>query len=207
MDLLTAIELFSVITGLIYLILLIQENIWCWFFGLISVMAFFKICVDYKLYSDAILQVFYMIMSIYGWINWRKAAKSIPDAATILDAESENPENKLPITTWLLKNHLIAFGIGSVLALFWGFFWTQFGAALPYIDAFTTSFSIIATLMVAWKLLENWLYWIVIDIVGIFVYFNRGLYLFSLLFIIYTIIAILGYYSWRKQYQMSLKLA
>lgn len=189
----STLEWFVFITSFIYVILAAKENIWCWFFGLISVMAFFKVCVDYKLYSDAVLQVFYMIMSVYGWINWRKATK--------LDSNTSDATNKLPITTWKLKNHLIAYVIGSILALFLGLFWAQFGAALPYIDAFTTSFSIIATLMVAWKLLENWLYWIVIDIVGVFVYFNRELYLFSLLFIIYTLIAILGYYNWRKQYQ------
>jgi len=200
----SALEWFAFVTSFTYVILAAKENIWCWFFGLISVIAFFKVCVDYKLYSDAILQVFYMVMSIYGWINWRKAAKSTQDSG-ILD--SPDSLDKLKISVWPTKNHLIAFGIGAILAMFLGYFWTQFGAALPYIDAFTTSFSIIATVMVAWKLLENWLYWIVIDIVGVFVYFNRELYLFSLLFIIYTVIAIVGYLNWKKQYQLNLKSA
>ena len=175
--------------SIVYVILAAKENIWCWPFGLISVILAFVVYIDpeVRLYSDATLQVYYMGMSIYGWIAWRK--RDTPQTTA----------TALPIHTWGSTQHLLTFAVGSALALLLGYFWTWMNAALPYIDAFTTSFSIIATYMVARKILENWLYWIVIDTVCIFVYLHRGLYLFALLFLIYCIIAVYGYINWRKQ--------
>jgi len=108
----------------------------------------------------------------------------------------------LDITKWPIQKHALAFGIGIGLALLTGWAWTLTGAALPFVDAFTTAFSIIATIMVAQKVLENWLYWIVIDFACIFIYAHRGLYLFCLLFFIYMVVAVLGYLSWKKKYAL-----
>jgi len=184
--------------SIIYVILAAAENIWCWFFGIISVVLAFIVYVDpeVRLYSDAVLQVFYVVMSIYGWWSWRQQRKGETETA-VLDTASHAEE--LQITEWPFKNHLILFFIGSLLAFALGWFWTLMNAALPYIDAFTTSFSVIATILVARKVLENWLYWIVIDFVCIFVYAHRGLYLFSLLFFIYCVIAVFGYLNWRRK--------
>lgn len=180
-------EIGATIFSIIYVILAAKENIWCWFFGLIGTVLSLWVYVNFKLYSDASLQVFYIGMSIYGWMTWRQKGNI---SAT-----------KLPITALKIKTHFLLFIVGTALAILLGFFWQSFGAVLPFIDAFTTSFSIIATFLVAKKILENWIYWIVIDFACIFIYFNRGMYLFSLLFFVYFIIAIFAYLAWKKEYK------
>ena len=174
-----------------YVILAARQNIWCWPFGLVGVICTFLICVDpdVRLYSDATLQVYYFGMSIYGWASWRKRGNDVKEG-----------EEELAISQWSMNQHLIVLVGGSFLAILLGYFWTWMDAALPYIDAFTTSFSIIATYMVARKILENWLYWIVIDAVCIFVYWHRELYLISILFLVYCIIAVFGYLRWKKEF-------
>jgi len=181
--------------GIAYVILAAKESPWCWPIGLVSVvMAFFVyINPNVKLYSDAILQVFYAGMSVYGWWAWTRNG-----------TENKVEDNPVTIGMWPWQNHLIALGGGVVLAGLLGLMWSQLGAALPYIDAMTSAFSVIATFMVTRKILENWLYWIVIDTVCIFVYIHRELYLFAILFLVYAIVAAVGYYEWRRAYQDSL---
>ncbi len=192
------------IFGIIYVILAAREHVWCWPIGLISVVIAFFVYADpeIRLYSDAILQIFYAIMSLYGWWSWTRNIEA--EANPVLDAPSVE---KLVIHKWPLKRHLILFVVGLVLAGIWGRIWLEFGAALPYIDATTTIFSLIATYMVTQKILENWLYWIVIDVVCIFVYLHRGLYLFAIMFLIYAVVAVIGYYNWRKEYQENVSIA
>ncbi len=187
------------IFGIAYVILAAKENAWCWPVGLISVVIAFFVYADpeVKLYSDALLQIFYAIMSIYGWWIW--TSHSSNSAEEPLDSPEAAP---LEIHTWPIKRHLMIMIIGLILAAIWGKICQfQFGAALPYIDATTTVFSLIATYMVTQKILENWLYWILIDVVCIFVYLHRELYLFSIMFLIYAIVAVIGYFNWRKEYQ------
>lgn len=188
--------------GIIYVMLAAREHVWCWPIGLISVVIAFFVYADpeIRLYSDAILQIFYAIMSIYGWWSWTRTKNGNTGF-------SDETEGTLEIHEWTLKRHLILWGIGLVLAGVWGRVWLEFGAALPYIDATTTIFSLIATYMVTQKILENWLYWIVIDVVCIFVYLHRGLYLFAIMFLIYAIVAVVGYFNWRKEYQENISAA
>ncbi len=185
------------IFGILYVILAAQENVWCWPVGLVGVVIAFFVYADpeIRLYSDAILQIFYAVMSLYGWWTW---TRSTHQGKKPLDSPEEVV--MLEIHTWPIKQHFIFFVVGLVLAAAWGRIWLEFGAALPYIDAATTIFSLIATYMVTQKVLENWLYWIVIDVVCIFVYLHRELYLFSIMFLVYTIVAVVGYLNWRRDY-------
>jgi len=192
------------IFGIIYVILAARENIWCWPVGLASVVIAFFVYADpeIRLYSDALLQVFYAIMSVYGWWLWTRT-KNIGGES---EPESES-ESKLAIREWPIHRHLLFLIIGLILAVIWGKVCeVYFGAELPYIDAATTVFSLVATYMVTQKILENWLYWIVIDVVCIFVYLHRELYLFSIMFLIYTVVAVIGYYNWRKEYREGLSV-
>jgi len=175
----------AVFFNIAYVILAARQNIWCWVFGGVGVTLLFLICLETRLYSDASLQVFYFAMSIYGWIQWH-GGKGRGEGATIISQS--------------LKKHLPYFAGGLLGTLLLGLFWSFFDAALPYIDAFTTSFSIVATFLVARKIFENWWYWIVIDVVCFFVYLERGLPLIAFLFLIYTVLAIYGIMSWRKAY-------
>jgi nicotinamide mononucleotide transporter len=183
----TLIEAVAVTCSIIYLLLAANENIWCWLFAGVSVLLYLIICIRYRLYAESALQVFYLIMALYGWWQWRKK----PPRA-----------DKRPIVIWRNHFHLALVVSGFIMTIGLGYFLqTQTDALLPYIDSFTTVFSLGATYMVTKKILENWLYWIIIDSVGIYLYFQRELYLTSILFIIYIIIALFGFVQWYRAYK------
>ena len=174
------IELLAVIFSICYVILATKKKITCWFFAIISVSLYIYICYLEKLYAETILQFFYLIMAFYGLKTWNK-------------------EKSLDINDWKISTHLIIFIIGSILTFISGFTLSYFtDSSLPTIDSFTTIFSMIATYMVIKRVLSNWLYWIIIDLVSIYIYDYKELYLTALLFIIYTIIAVFGYFNWLK---------
>jgi len=165
-----------------YVVLAARENIWCWFFGFIGVSFLFVIYLDARLFSDALLQVFYMVMSVYGWITWSGPQK-VP--RSIIRATG--------------RDHLYYILSGMSGTLLLGYIFSHFQAAVPYIDAFTSAFAVVTTFMVARKILENWIYWIIIDSACVLVYLSRGLPLIAFLFLIYTILAINGWRQWRKR--------
>lgn len=178
-------ELLAVITGVIYVVLAARNNSWCWFWGIISAIFWaYAVGVIFGLYLDAFLQVFYIVMGAIGWYQWTKGEK----------------EEQLAITRLSLQEHLGIIGIGLVLGLLFGYLFDEYTpAAATYLDAFTTVFSMAATFMVVQRKLENWLYWIVIDALYVYLYLTREAYLFALLFVVYTVIAMLGYWRWRKE--------
>lgn len=190
-------EWIAVITGLLYVIFAARKNQICWFFASISSSLYVYICIDYQLYIESGLQLFYVATAILGWISWRKTAISKDD---IHDNTTQNGISDIKL--WSLNNHLLNILISGILSFCLGFiFDTYTDQANPYIDAFTTIFSLAATFMVVQKVLENWIYWIVIDIVGIYLYFQRGLQLSSVLYLIFTIIAITGFINWKKMFK------
>ena len=125
-------------------------------------------------------------MAFLGWYLWKK-----------------NAENKEEVKKWNLSNHVINITLSTIATLLLGYLFARYtDQANPYVDAFTTSFSLAATFMVTRKILENWIYWILIDIVSIYLYAERGLQLTAMLFLIFTILAIVGYFSWLKKYNV-----
>lgn len=182
----TWVEGIAVLLGLVYLLLAARESLWCWPAAFVSVCLYIYICLNAKLYSETGLQLFYLAMAVYGWYSWKNGSK----------ARAE----ELPITTWPAKYHLVTISAGVLLTIVVGYVMNRAtDAALPYMDAFTTLFSIVTTVMVTRKVLENWLYWIIIDSVGVYMYFQRELYLTSALFFVYVIIVIFGYFDWVKK--------
>lgn len=177
------IEIIAVITGLVYILLSIKQKISCWIFGIISSVLYIYILYNSKIYADMALQIYYVAMGIYGWINWSKS----------------NNNNQLQVSSLNTKN-LIKLSIIGILGFFIiSIFLIKFtDSNIPYIDAFTTILSFIATWMLAKKILEHWIIWIIVDSVSIGLYFYRELYITILLFIIYTIMAIKGYKEWKK---------
>jgi nicotinamide mononucleotide transporter len=106
------------------------------------------------------------------------------------------------IIRWPIKYHLLNFGISATIALVLGLLFDNFtNQAYPYADAFTGVFSLAATFMVTKKVLENWIYWILIDAICIFLFAARDLYLSAVLFFVYTLIAIFGLFHWKKQFK------
>ncbi len=191
------IEIGAVISGLIYVILAAYENILCWFFGIIGSLLSIYLFYSGKLYAESALYLYYVIAGFYGWYAWSRRKNE--------EVFYETESSVLKIHTWKSSQHLQAIGLGIILALVLAWSLKTFtDAQLPLIDAFTTIFSFIATYMVTRKILENWLYWIFIDLVTAGMYFHREYYLYALLMIIYTVIAIVGYLKWKDLQQKDL---
>ncbi|CAG0957112.1 MAG: nicotinamide mononucleotide transporter [Bacteroidetes bacterium] len=177
-------EIMAVMLGILYVILAARLNIYCWIFGIIGSLISIYIFIFYaKLYSEALLYLFYVIAGVYGWINWANKKKNI----------SEVYSNSVP------KNLLIILG-GIIFSLVLYKVITYFflDAQKPLIDSFTTVFSIIATYLTAKKRLENWLYWIAIDALTTYLYYSRELEIYALLMLCYTLMAAYGFIRWKK---------
>jgi nicotinamide mononucleotide transporter len=175
------IESIAVFFSILYVLLAAKESIWCWAAAAISVVLYIYICYNAQLYPETGLQIFYFIMAIIGHYMWNKQGKE-------------------RIKQWSEIKHLLIILSGAILTFFMGFYFSTYtNSQLPIIDSFTTVFSIIATYMVIKKVVGNWLYWIVIDAVSVYLYFSRDLHLTSLLFIAYTFIAVFGYFAWMKK--------
>jgi len=178
-------ETFAVCSAILYLILAANEDVRCWYAALFSSILYMYIMYTAGLMMESFLQIFYMCMAIYGWYKW---------------SSKINLEQELKIRSWKIQYHIYTITIVIVLAIISGFLLEKYTkAALPFLDAFTTWGAIITTYMVAKKIIENWIYWFVIDSISIYLFMSRELYLTSLLFFIYLIIIIFGYRSWMKK--------
>lgn len=179
-------ELIAVVMGVAYLLLAMREQIWCWYAAFVSTCLSIYIFWDVSLLMESALQIYYLIMAVYGWYQWQRGA---------------GDKGELPISTWTMQTHLmVILGVLACSALSGYLLTNHTQAAWPYLDSFTTWGSIVTTYMVAKKVLENWIYWLAIDSLSIFLYLDRGLYLYALLFIIYLIIVILGLIAWTRHY-------
>ena len=174
----------AVIFAILYLILAVKQNILCWIAGIISSVLYFFIMQKAGLYMEAYLQVFYVVMGIYGWSQWSASNASNPSFI---------------VNTWSKYQHMITISIILVLSLLSGFLLERYtDAALPFLDALVSWGAVVATYMVAKKLLENWIYWFVIDATSIFLFIERDLWLSAVLFATYLVIIFFGYQSWNK---------
>jgi len=178
------IEPAAVILAIAYLLLAVKQNISCWFAAFFSSLLYFFVMYSAGLYMEAGLQIFYCIMAVYGWTQWRV---SLPN------------NKKFLVKTWNRNQHIKAISLIILLALTSGWALEKFtNAALPFIDSLTTWGAIVTTYMVAKRLLENWIYWFVIDTISVFLFYSRGLFLTSILFFVYLIIIYFGYKSWTE---------
>lgn len=182
-------ELVAVIFAIFYLVLAVRENSLCWYAAFISTSIFLVIFWQVKLYMESGLQVYYLAMAIYGWYEWTRGGTKHAGIA---------------ITTWSSRTHVVVlFAIMAATLISGQLLQTYSDSGLPYLDSFTTWASVVTTYMVAKKVLENWLYWLVIDSVAIYLYLDRELYFTALLFVAYVFIAIFGFFMWRREYRKS----
>lgn len=173
------------VTALIYVVLAARENVWCWFWGIISCSLWaYASFTFYDLWLDALLQLFYVAMGFAGIYQWRYGRSAGGD---------------LPVSRMGGRQHIFALAGGGALAWLFGALFDEYTpAAATYLDAVTTVFSVIATFLLVRKRLENWLYWVAIDSLYSYLYFSRGAYLFALLMVLYTGIALAAYFRWRR---------
>ena len=178
----SAAEWIAVLLAIGYLLLAVRQNAWCWACAIASSAIFLVLFARGGLVMQSALQVFYIVMGAYGWWAWRRGSRQ---------------GSELPVSRWSRGRHAVA--IGSLLVLAgvngWIMARTQ-GGWVPYVDAFVAWVSVLATWMVARKVLENWLYWIVVDSVAAALYWSQGLHATAVLFVLYVVIAVRGYVAW-----------
>ena len=179
-----ALEIFAVIFALLYLFLAMKQNIACWYAAFISTLIYIIIYWDVSLYMESLLNFYYLLMAIYGWINWNKKSQI----------------DKNYVISWSYQNHIVVILLILILTVISGFSLQITDAVYPYLDSFTTLASVITTFMVAQKILSNWIFWIIINSVAIFLNFDRELYLTVILLMTYQVMSVYGYYQWRKSY-------
>lgn len=186
------IEFFGFLTALVYLYFSIKQKIWLWPFGILTSSLYIYIFYISSLYADMGLQIYYVLISFYGWYHWVRGA-------------SHKKDNNLSIST--LSTSLVLKLLVILFVIYWIIVFILLkGPAyldmppsdLPYWDAFTTSASIIATWMLARKIIEHWIVWIIVDSVSFGLYIYKELYITVVLFLIYTILAFVGFYEWKK---------
>ena len=182
----TAAEWIAVGCGISYLIFVTLKKMICWLFAFSGASLYVYICITNNLYMESFLQFFYIITAIYGWYNWRNNRKKA----------------ELIIQKWPLKNHFINLLISGLITLVMGYiFHTYTDQSYPYLDATTTVFSLSTTFLVIYRVLSNWVYWVIIDLLGMYLFLLKGLHLTSLLLLAYSIIAIFGYIKWQKDFK------
>lgn len=186
----SGIELFATLLALSYTLLAIKHSLWCWPAALLSTLLTLHIMVQSQLFTDALLQLYYAGMAIYGWLNWRR-----------MTAQSHGVPETVVEWHWLWHVQLIV-GTAAAGVLLGYLMATYTSTDFAYLGAQISCFAVVSTWLVAKKVVSNWLYWFVIDAASIYMYLQKDLYFFSALFLIYTVIVIMGYLAWRSSYQL-----
>ena len=178
-------EAIAAALGLAYLLLAVKRNLLCWICAFASTAIYLVLFAKAALYMQSALQVFYLVMAVYGFIDW-KAGRT--------------EETGVLIRTWSVRQHALAAVAVAVATVINGWLLAKHtDAAAPFLDSFVTWSSVITTWMVARRVLENWLYWIVVDAIAAYLYFSQGLLWTTVLFVIYLGIVVHGFFVWRKE--------
>lgn len=181
-------EWLAVLLAITYLLLVIKQSRWCWPAAFFSTSIYIFLFFDVNLYMESALNLYYLLMAVFGWFQWQQS----------------NTKTEKQITQWPLIKHfyliLGAFMLSGLSAFLLNKYTNQ---DLAFLDSLTSWFAILATYMVTQKILENWLYWIIIDSLSIYLYLSKGFALTAILFLAYVVIAFIGWKLWTKEYQRS----
>lgn len=183
------IEGFGVGFGTLYIVLAIRPHPACWIAGLISSLLFAVLFLCHTLYLESLLQIYYVVMAIYGWYRWCYGG---PNHSTLAISHWPQHQHLVLISVLLLATMLLGWGVAHASQ-----------ASYPYLDALITLSSLAATYLSTQKVLENWLYWIVIDAIAVGLYLSKGLLMTAGLSLIYVVLAWQGYCRWRRHTKMA----
>jgi nicotinamide mononucleotide transporter len=179
-----AAEIVAVVLGLISVYLTTRQNVWCYPLGIISVFIYIFIFYDVKLYADMGLQVFFIVLQVYGWYEW-------------LYGGAEH--TALHVSRAVKKVYGISFLFTVIATAVLGYILHQLtDASLPYVDSFLAVLSMVAQWMMAKKYIENWILWMAVNIGSIGMYGVKGLYFTMFLYAVYFCLAIVGYVEWKR---------
>lgn len=177
------VEVLATAGNLAYVVLLIRERILCWSFGIAGSLLSVLLFIDARLYSESVLYLFYAAMGCWGWLHWQRRGEQADH----------------PVTLWRPAVHGRAIVLGAAAALGLGVAAQTFtDAERPLIDAATTVFSFIATYMQIHKILEAWVYWLILNLVSVWLYQDRGLDIYAVLMGVYGLLSIWGFYAWHR---------
>lgn len=186
------IEIFGVVTGILYVILEVKQNRLLWPLGFITSAVYIYIFFSGKFYADMGLQVYYVLISIYGWYYWSRGGAKASKA-------------ELSVVRINRQQLLLLF---LTFALSWGgiyFILDRFtDSTVPLGDSFTTALAIVATWMLTRKIIEQWFLWIIVNLVSIGLYIYKGLYPTVVLYAVYAGMAVYGYFAWKRSMKKSL---
>ena len=179
-------EILAVVFGIAYILLAAKEALWTWLFAFLSTFIYTLLFWEGALVSSSLLNFYYMGMAVYGFMLWRSVGEK---------------GEELQITQWSVKKNISTIVSGVVITAVLGYLLdTYTDAKFAYLDTFVMVFSVLATWMLANKILENWIYWMVIDVAAIVLYWKSGYLATIILFSLYVILAFYAYISWRKAY-------
>jgi nicotinamide mononucleotide transporter len=170
--------------GILSVYLTVKQNLWCWPTGIISVIAFLVLFYEVKLYVDAALQVFFLVLSIQGWYGWVYGGTN---------------KTELPVSH-LNSSQTIALGAALLVCIgLTGYVFDNFtDAHIPFWDATASGLSVAAQLLLVRKKVENWYLWIAVDILSIGIYFYKTIYVTAGLYVVFLFLAISGLREWQR---------
>jgi nicotinamide mononucleotide transporter len=185
------VEFIGSVFGLICVYYATRVNILTWPTGLVNIICLFILFFQVRLYADMFLQIFFFVVSVYGWYRW-KVKQMERDVSVV------SQRNRIVLTGIIIITSLIA---GFFISKLHKYFPTIFieKAAFPYIDSFVMILSVVATILLARKKIENWHLWITVDVICTALYGAKQIYFISILYFIFLILASYGLYSWKKQ--------
>jgi nicotinamide mononucleotide transporter len=182
-------EAAGVFFSVLYLVLAIRQSLWCWPSAFLSSVLTIVVMFRGRLYSESALNVFYAAMAVYGWYQWRYGG-------------AERERRDLPISVWPFTAHVAAIAGSVALSGIVGWLMSRYtDAAYPFLDAFVLVSSVVTTYMVARKILENWLYWLVIDSLSLYLYWQREIYEYAGLFALYLVLVVIGLVRWHRDWR------
>ncbi len=192
-DLMQILEILATISGILCVYLQTREKILAWPFGLLSVSILVFVFYSSRLYSDVILHVIYIGLNIYGWWYW----------SANVDKTDHTPIQSLSRRMFIIWAFIIVLG-----AILWGFGMNAItNADLVYFDAFTTVGSLSAQYLLARKVIQNWIIWIIVDVVAVNVYVIKELYFTAFMFFVFLLLCIKGYRDWKRSLANQLQLS
>jgi len=195
------IEVFGAIAGIVYVFLEIKQTIWLWPVGIITSAVYIWVFLTSKFYADMSLQGYYLVISCLGWYWWLKGKRLGVEGQKKSDEGGRSEgEKKILEVTRIKKRVAIILAVVFILLYFsiWVILSKFTDSPVPGWDSFITSLSIVATWMLARKIYEHWLLWIVVNSVSAVLFLTRGLYPTVFLYLFYGIMSFVGLAAWRK---------
>ncbi|MFT4205152.1 MAG: nicotinamide riboside transporter PnuC [Chitinophagaceae bacterium] len=191
MDTFKILEYIGVALWVVYLTLAVQEKIACWIFGILASCITIVNFYHSKIYSEALVNCYYVFAGAYGWYNWSRHQK-------------ENKSARVPVQVWSLSRHIVFYVATALVALTWGIVMHRHtDSPKPYIDATTAAFSFLTTYMEARKVLTTWLNWFVINLCLVYLQVDRHIPLYAGLSAFFALMSIRGYFKWRQTWLLS----